>query len=318
MRAIHRKLIRDLLHMRSQAITIAAVLAAGSAMYVAYFSTFDSLQRTLASYYADYRFANLFTNVKRAPLSLLPRLREIDGVAQADARVVVDVTLDLPGVTEPMTGRLVSMDFPRDRPLNDVFLRRGRDPAPGREAEVLVSEAFADARGLGPGDAIGAIINGRRRELEIVGIALSPEYVYSIRAGDLLPDPARLGIFWMEREALGAAFDMEGGFNDVAIRLAPGASEPAVAAALDALLEPYGSFGTIPRRLQTSAWFLQNELNQLQTAGIVVPTIFLLVAAFLLNVSLNRIVAVQREQIAALKAMGYSNGDLAGTIRPGA
>ena len=311
MRAIHRKLLRDLLHMRSQAITIAMVLAAGIAMYVAYFSTFDSLRRTRASYYADYRFADLFTNVKRAPLSLAPRLREIGGVAQADVRVVVDVTLDLPGVSDPMTGRLVSMDFPRARPLNDVFLRRGRDPDPRREQEVLVSEAFADARGVGPGDRIGAVINGRRRELEVVGVALSPEYVYSIRAGDLLPDPSRLGIFWMERRAVGAAFNMEGGFNDVAIRLAPGASEPAVAAALDRLLEPYGSLGTIPRRLQTSAWFLDSELTQLETAGIVIPTIFLLVAAFLLNVSLNRIVAVQREQIAALKAVGYSNAELA-------
>ena len=311
MRAIHRKLFRDLAHVRSQAIAIALVLSAGIAMYVAYYSTFDSLQRTRATYYTDYRFADLFANAKRAPLSLASRFLEIDGVAQADARVVVDVTLDLPGITEPMTGRLISMDFPRRRPLNDVFLRSGREPDPGRPDEVLVSEAFAEKRGLGPGSDVGAIINGHRRDLRIVGVALSPEYVYSIRPGDLLPDPKRLGIFWMERRALGAAFNMEGGFNDVALRLSPGADEPAVMAAVDSLLEPYGSLGTIPRRLQTSAWFLNNELNQLETAGIIVPAIFLGVAAFLLNVSLNRIVAVQREQIAALKAVGYSNGELA-------
>jgi len=311
MRALHRKLFRDLAHVRSQAIAIALVLAAGIAMYVAYYSTFDSLQRTRAAYYADYGFGDLFANAKRAPLSLAPRFLEIDGVTQADVRVVVDVTLDLPGVTEPMTGRLISMEFPRERPLNDVFLRSGREPEAGRADEVLVSEAFAEKRKLGPGDMVGAIINGRRRDLRIVGIALSPEYVYSIRPGDLLPDAKRLGIFWMERRALGAAFNMEGGFNDVALRLSPGADEPAVTAAVDALLEPYGSFGAIPRRLQTSAWFLNNELNQLQTAGIIVPAIFLGVAAFLLNVSLNRIVAVQREQIAALKAVGYSNGELA-------
>jgi putative ABC transport system permease protein len=311
MRAIHRKLFRDLANVRSQAIAIALVLSAGIAMYVAYYSTFDSLQRTRAAYYTDYRFADLFANAKRAPLSLASRFLDIDGVAQADARVVVDVTLDLPGVTEPMTGRLISMDFPRRRPLNDVFLRSGREPDAGRPDEVLVSEAFAEKRRLGPGSQIGAIINGHRRNLRIVGVALSPEYVYSIRPGDLLPDSKRLGIFWLERRALGAAFNMEGGFNDLALRLSPGADEPAVMAAVDSLLEPYGSLGTIPRRLQTSAWFLNNELNQLQTAGIIVPAIFLAVAAFLLNVSLNRIVAVQREQIAALKAVGYSNGELA-------
>jgi putative ABC transport system permease protein len=132
-RALHRKLLRDLLAMRSQAIAIALVLAAGIAMYVAYYSTFDSLQATRATYYTQYRFADVFANTKRAPLALATRIRELDGVAQADVRVVVDVTLDLPGVTEPMTGRLISMDFPRERPLNDVFIRRGRDPEPGRQ-----------------------------------------------------------------------------------------------------------------------------------------------------------------------------------------
>lgn len=311
MRALNRKLIRDLRLMRGQAIAIALVLACGIAMYVAYFSTFDSLQQTRASYYADYRFADVFAGAKRAPRSVLQQIQEIDGVAQAEARVVVDVTVDLPGVTEPMTGRLISMRYPRGKPLNDLFIRRGREPEIGRPDEVLISEGFAEKRKLTLGDHVGAIINGRRRELHIVGIALSPEFVYALRAGDLLPDPSRLAIFWMEEQALGAAYNMEGGFNDVAIRLSPGASEQAVSLALDQVLSPYGSFGAIPRRLQTSAWFLNNELTNLETAGVYVPSIFLLVAAFLLNVSLNRMVAIQREQIAALKAVGYTNGELA-------
>jgi putative ABC transport system permease protein len=311
MRALHRKLVRDLRHSRGQVIAIALVLMAGVAMYVAYFSTFSSLQETRAAYYERYRFADVFARATRAPLSLVPALSAIDGVARVDVRVVVDVTLDLPAMAEPASGRLISMTFPRERPLNDVFLRRGRDPQPGRTDEALVSEAFAIAQGLEPGATVGAIINGRRRELRIVGVALSPEYVYSIRAGDLLPDPGRFGIFWMERRGLASAFDMEGGFNDVAVALSPGAPEPAVREAIERHLEPYGGFGTVPRRLQTSNWFLENEFLQLQTAGIFVPAIFLLVAAFLLNVSLNRLVAVQREQIAALKAVGYTNGELA-------
>ncbi|HEX5071024.1 MAG TPA: FtsX-like permease family protein [Vicinamibacterales bacterium] len=310
MRALTRKLLRDLRHMRSQAIAIALVLACGVAMYVAYFSTFDSLHQTVANYYADNRFADLFAGCKRAPRSLLDRIRSIDGVAQANVRVVVDVTADLPGVTEPMTARLISMTFPREPVLNDIFLRRGREPDPARPDEVLVSESFAKGRHLDLGDRVGAVINGHHRDLQIVGIALSPEYVYALRSGDLLPDPARVGMFWMEERALGAAYNMEGGFNDVAVRLAPGASEQDVAAALDRVLEPYGSFGTVPQRLQTSSWFLNNELRNLQTAGVYVPSIFLLVAAFLLNVSLNRIIAVQREQIAALKAVGYTNVEL--------
>jgi putative ABC transport system permease protein len=191
--------------------------------------------------------------------------------------------------------------------LNDVFLRAGRYLEPGRRDEVLLSETFARAHDLGPGDAVPAILNGRRRELRVVGLALSPEYVYNVRPGELMPDEARYGVLWMDRRALAAAFDLDGAFNDVVLRLLPGASAPAVIARLDDLLAPWGGRGAIPRSLQTSHWYLENELTQLRGSGRVIPAVFLLVAAFLLNVVLNRIVALERGPIAALKALGYGN-----------
>ena len=311
MRALQRKLFRDLWIVKGQALAISLVIAAGVAMFIAYLSTFQSLRYTQQTYYDRYRFADVFVSVKRAPLGLHDRIAQVPGVAGAVARVVVDVTLDVEGVTEPATGRLVSIEVPARPTLNDVFLRRGRRPGPGRPDEVVVSEAFARARGLGPGDGVGAIINGRRRELQIVGIGLSPEYLYSIRPGELIPDDARFGIFWMERRGLASAFDMEGAFNDLAVKLRPGANENDVIARLDAMLEPYGALGAIPRSLQTSHWYVHNELEQLQTVGLILPIVFLGVAAFLLNVVLTRIVSVQREQIAALKALGYTKRELA-------
>ena len=155
------------------------------------------------------------------------------------------------------------------------------------------------------------MINGRRRELRIVGLALTPEYIYTIRGGELIPDEKRFGIFWMERRALAAAFNMEGGFNDVVLSLMHGASEPEVISRLDDLLKPYGGLGAIPRKLQISHWYLENELLQLENIGAIVPIIFLAVAAFLLNIVLTRIVSVQREEIAVIKAVGYSNAAVA-------
>jgi putative ABC transport system permease protein len=206
---------------------------------------------------------------------------------------------------------LISIPAPRRATLNDLHLRSGRWVERGRPDEVLVGAAFADAHGLGPGSSVTAVINGRRRQLDVVGVALSPEYVYTVRPGELMPDDTRFGVFWMERRALAAVFDMEGGFNDVTLKLMRGASESDVLTRLDALLAPYGGFGAIPRAQQLSNWFLDNELTQLQTMGVAIPIVFLLVAAFLLNVVLTRIVSVQREQIAALKALGYSNFEIA-------
>jgi putative ABC transport system permease protein len=308
---LDRKLLRDLWEMKGQSIAIAAVIAAGAAMFVTYLSNFDSLRRTRALYYETARFADVFAALKRAPSSLEARFAAIPGVEVVATRVVADVTLDVPGMTDPATGRLISLPE-RDRPpLNDLYLRRGRWIDPTRPDEVLASEMFCEAHGFNPGDRVAAIINGRRRWLTIVGIALSPEYVFAIRPGELIPDKRRFGIFWMNRRALASAFDMEGGFNDVALRLARGASEQEVIAALDRLIEPYGGRGSLPRSLQLSAWTLENELTQLQTFGFITPLIFFGVAAFVLNVALARALALQRAQIAALKALGYSNGELA-------
>jgi putative ABC transport system permease protein len=280
-------------------------------MFVGYFSTFDSLFAARAAFYETARFADVFATLKRAPSSLERDIAALPGVSAVETRVVASVTLDVAGMTEPATGRLVSIPE-RGRPaLNDVYLRLGRWIDPTRSDEVLASEMFCDEHGLVPGDQVAAIINGRRRELTIVGIALSPEYIYAIRPGEIVPDARRYGIFWMGRRGLAAAFNMEGGFNDVSVRLARDASTPEVIADLDRLLAPYGGQGAIPQSLQMSAWTLDNELRQLQTFGFIMPLIFLGVAAFILHVALTRALALQRPQIASLKALGYANGELA-------
>ena len=309
--ALNRKLLRDLLEMKGQALAIAMVVAAGVAMFVMYLSNFDSLRRTQQAYYERQRFGDVFASLKRAPLSLQDRIAAIPGVADTDARVVAMVTLDVRGLDDPASGLLISVAADRRPPVNDVFLRSGRWIDASRPDEVLAGEGFVTANRLVLGDQIGAVINGRLRRLTIVGIALSPEHVYSIRPGEIVPDDRRFGTFWMERRALASAFDMEGAFNDVALALSPESSPQAVIAELDRLLEPYGGRGAIPRALQLSHWTLENELAQLQTFGFLLPLIFLSVAAFILNVALTRALALQRPQIAALKALGYGNAALA-------
>jgi putative ABC transport system permease protein len=307
MSALNRKLLRDLWAMKAQAFAIAMVVAAGVAMYVMYLSNFESLQETRRVYYERQRFGDVFANLKRAPMRIANEIAAIPGVSAMEARVVATVTLDLEQMTEPAAGRLVSIPADRRPQVNDLYLRRGRWIEPGRPDEVLASENFVTAHGLEPGDQIPAVINGRLRRLTIVGVALSPEYVYTLSPGEMVPDDKRYGVFWMDQQALAAAFDMEGGFNDVTLRLEPGTQTDEVLSQLDRLLEPYGGLGAVPRALQISHWMVSNELAQLQSFGFMLPMIFLLVAAFILNVALTRALALQRPQIAALKALGYDN-----------
>ncbi len=307
MTALNRKLIRDLLHLRGQVIAVALVVACGIATYVTMRSSYESLVVSRDVYYEAYRYADVFAQLKRAPESLAGEIRNLPGVATAQTRVVVEVTLDVPGLDEPATGRLVSIPEQRTPILNDIYLRQGRYVEPGRRDEVLVSEAFAQANQLQVGQSLGAVINGRWEKLRIAGIALSPEYVHEIRAADVFPDKRRFGVLWMSREALGPAFDMEGAFNNVTISLAPGASEAEVIDRLDDLLGRYGGLGAYGRSEQESHRFLADEIEQDRITGIIIPSIFLGVAAFLIHMVLSRLVSTQRDQIAVLKAFGYSN-----------
>ena len=308
---LDRKLVRELWKIRGQALAISAVIGAGLALYILMLSSYTSLEATQRSYYERYRFADLFASLKRAPERVVHQIREIPGVDVAQTRVVVGVNLDLDGMSEPAGGLIVSIPEQQTPILNDLFLRQGRYLEPGQPDEILASEGFAKANQIEPGDTINAIINGRKRRLTVVGLALSPEYIYNIRPGEFLPDERTYGIFWMGRRALASAYDMDGAFNDVVLQISPSGSLPEVAERLDRILDPYGGFGAIPRSQQTSHWYLNNELVQLKSMGAVIPAIFLTVAAFLLNIVLSRIVTVQREEIAAIKAVGYSNRSLA-------
>ena len=305
--ALNRKLLRDLWHMRGQVITVALIVASGIATYVTMRGAYESVERAQQQQYTRYHFADVFAQLKRAPNSLAAEIGAIPGVSVVETRVVVEVNLDVPGLDEPAVGRLVSIPERKQTMLNDLFLRSGRYLEPGRQDEVLVSEAFSSANHLEVGTSISAVINGRWERLRIVGVALSPEYVYEIRGAEVFPDNKRFGVLWLSREALGPLFNMEGGFNDVSIALAPGASEAGVLEQTDKLLEPYGGLGAYGRDDQVSHRFLTDEIAQDRITGIFVPSIFLGIAAFLIHVVLSRLVSTQRNPVGLLKAFGYSD-----------
>ncbi|HEX7650557.1 MAG TPA: ABC transporter permease [Noviherbaspirillum sp.] len=306
LRAIDRKLLRDLWRMRGQAFAIAVVAMCGIATFVTMRGGYEALLAAQASYYEHYRFADVFVNLKRAPTSLLARVQAIPGINEADGRVVFDASLDVPGLDEPATGRLVSLPDKPGTGLNRVHLRSGRLPLPEGSNEALASEAFAQANKLHPGDRLHAVINGKKEQLQIVGIAISPEYVAEMN-GNSFPDNRRFGVLWMARDQLAGAMDMRDAFNDLAVTLAPHASEERVIEQLDHLLAPYGSLGAYGRKEQVSHHFLDNELAQNRVSATIIPAIFLCVAAFLIHNVLLRITALQRAQIALLKSFGYSS-----------
>ncbi len=307
---LNRKLVRELWQMRGQALAIMLVIAAGTATYVMARCTMGSLHGTLEAYYTSHRFADVFASLKRAPRSILSQLEAVPGVQEVEARVVVPVKLNLPDLVEPANAKIVSLPAGEQPKLNKIHLRMGRMIEPYRSDEILISEGFAKVHGLHPGDELQAVINGHLRTLRIVGIALSPEYVFQIREGDLLPDDRRYAVLWMDEQALAAAFDLKEALNNVVAKVAPQAKVEPILQSFDQILGPYGCVGSIGRSDQSSHRFIDNELKELRGMAVVVPGIFLSISAFLLNMVISRWMLLQREQIAALKAFGYTRWEI--------
>ena len=304
MSMLHRKLRRDLWYYRGQILAVVLVMVAGIALFVSLRSMNGYLRTSLEDYYRRERFGDVFASLRRAPLSVAGDIAAIPGVAAVEARVVADVILDVTGAEEVVTGRLVSLPDTGPPALNRVVLDRGRLPV--HRGEVVVSAAFARAHHLVLDKRVGAVLNGRLQQLTIVGIGYSPEFVYEIRGGmEFFPDNRRFGILWIGRRELAGAFDLDGAFNDVVVRLERGAGERAVIDAIDGRLERYGGLGAYGREDHLSHRFVSDEIQETRVTSIFIPSIFLGITAFLLHIVLSRLVGVEREQIAVLRAFGF-------------
>jgi putative ABC transport system permease protein len=309
-KTLDRKLWRDLWHMKGQAFAIVLVITSGIATFIMFISAMDSLKLTRSWFYRDYDFADVFVSLKRAPESVKGQIAEIPGVSRVETRVVADVKLDIRDFPDPVTAKVISIPEEGGPLLNKLYIRKGRLADPTRDNEVVISESFEQAHNFKLGDTFGAVINGRWRTLVITGVALSPEFVLLMRPEALSPDFKRYGVLWMGRKALGTSYDMDGAFNDVALTLYRDAKPEDVLVRLDNLLERYGGLGSYGRKDQISHRMLNEEFKMLQRSAEIYPTIFICVAAFLLNVVISRMINTQRDQIAALKAFGYSNLDI--------
>ena len=307
MRMLDWKLLRDIRRLWAQALAIAFVIGGGVAMLLLAVGSHRSLDETRTAYYERHRFADVFAVVGRAPKVLIDQVAEIPGVAAVEVRIAKLALLDIPNYLEPATAQVISLPDIGEPKLNRLYMRLGRTPEPGRADEIVVNETFAEAHGFVLGSRFSAILNGRKRELLIVGTALSPEFIYTVGPGDIMPDDRRFGIIWMSEKALAGAYNLEGAFSSISLKLLRNASEREVIVRLDALLDRYGGRAAYGRKDQTSHAWLDHSLDMLNNMSRTLTPIFLLVSAFLVNLTLSRLVALEREQIGLLKALGYRN-----------
>jgi len=310
MHALDRKLLRDFQRLWRQALAIALVLACGVSILLTSYGMHRALQETRSGYYERNRFADVFTSARRVPNSVAEDIRAIPGVRAVETRITGYAILDLPEFPKTVVGRILSL--PPDGParLNVPLLRTGRLPDPDAPNEVAVNEPFALAHGFRAGDTFLANLSGQKRPLTITGTVMSPEFIYTIGPGALMPDNTTFGILWLPQVAAASAFDMTGAFNDVTLKLEPNTPTQPVIDALDTLLDPYGTLGAFDRSRHMSDGFIDAEITQLRSMAMILPPIFFAISAFLVSMVMGRIVALERSEIGLLKAVGYTNTEV--------
>ena len=313
MSVLNRKLRRDLLGAKGVLSAIIGIIAVGVACFVGMTSLYFDLDQSRRSYYARCRMADVWVELKKMPLAELDRLNDVPGIVEVHPRITFPVTVDLEGVEKPLSGRVISLPAIPAPVLNNIVLKRGSYFSDRRRDEVIVNDAFARARHVGPGDRIGLILNNRRQELLVVGTAISSEFVYLLGPGGLVPDPKNYGVFYVKRRFAEEVFDFQGACNELLGRIDPvrRGREQEILDRVETRLEPFGVASTTPLSRQASHWFLSNEIRGLWVTVMILPTLFLSVAALILNVLMRRLAEQQRTVVGTLKALGYGNRELA-------
>lgn len=311
MRTLDRKLLRNLFEMKGQALAIILIITCGVAAFVTVMLAYRGLTRSQHHYYAEYRMADLWAPVERAPRAALRELELVPGVRRVEGRIVFEVTVDLPEMAQPVSARILSVPERRRRVLNDLHLVRGRWFERDGTNQVIVAKRFAREHGLDVGDTLAVVMNNRKQKLRIAALALSPEFVYLIRGtGEILPDPKHFTVLWISQTFAEAVFDMEDAVNEVVATLERGASRDEMIEIFDDRLDRYGALGSYARKDQLSHNYLQNEIDGLKGSATMLPLVFLCVAAFVLHTLMDRLVRTQRGQVAVFRAFGYSVADL--------
>lgn len=307
---LNRKLIRDLKHLITPIISIGLIVAMGLGTFFGFTSTYYSLQLARDRFYQSHNFPDLFATVKKAPRSILESLTQLEGVQAIEGSLLQEGLMTLPQFDEPVIGRFISIPDGEQPVFSRIYLYSGRLPHPFSPQEVVINQAFAEAHGLKLGDTFQATLNGRKYPFVISGIGVSPEYIFALHPANPIPDDLHFGVIWMNQSALASAYDMKASFNQLAFRLGDSASSKEVKDKLDVILEKYGALGAIEKEDQVSNRYISEEIKQLRVQATSVPLIFFIVAAFILNVVLSRLVSTQRSEIAALKALGFTDSEI--------
>jgi len=304
-----KKSFRDLLEAKGQFVSALAVVIIGVLFYTGLYSALEGLSGAGQRYFTEYRLADLWSTVYRAPEGVVERIEAIPGVRMAEGRVVKDVRIFMEDRNAMI--RLISLPDEKRDTVNDIILKSGSYFSAGEGNQCIVSEDFFKANNMAVGQIIEPIVNGERIKLSVIGTAKSPEYTYEIRdAAELIPDHRKFGVVYVKKSHLQTILDFRGSVNDVCVLLNKDGDIKKVGDEMKRILGQYGLSGVIERKNQTSYAMFHSDETGLRSIAAIFPMLFFIASAAIIYITMTRMIENQRTLMGVLKALGYSDRDI--------
>lgn len=300
-----RKLFRDLWGNKVSNLAVIIVIAIGIMSYMAFSIAIDTINLSMLTFYEQGRFPDGYFTFISAPESVVRTIRQKEGVQEAEGRIVLDVRIES-GFGAPSDESKYIRLHSHTENIGKCILTKGNYPQYGT-SQILIAENFADANGLSLGDKIPIIASGKKSFLEICGIGQTPEYVYALRTtAQIFPDPINFSVGFVSQDAI-ERITGKSNITEIIYTVKEGYDQKEIEKKLETVLKNYGILRSYPKEDQLSNMLLHEELQQLSGSVIILPIIFLSVAAMILFIMIGRIVDKHRGQIGLLKAFGLSD-----------
>lgn len=314
MGVLWRRLMRSIGETAGQFIAMLTLIALGVGCYYGMNLALDNLERVQAAFYRDTRSADHYFYVQHAPVTLLPQIEAIPGVAQATARIQVDFKVLEDGLPIGI-GRLLSLDPDEADPINGLQVVAGPPPSmQSLQADFGIrayvdSQSFDEQR-LRLGSSLEILVQKRQATIIVTGAAASPDYLFKMRDNRQFPDRRDFIVLHISRRNAEKLLDMEGLANQFLIRYSPGANSLFVRERIQTLLEPYGLTASYTQQDQPSVKQVASQIDGLRSSSTLLPTGFFIAAAGIFYIILHRFIGLQQHQIGILRAIGCSTRDV--------
>lgn len=291
-------MLRDFKDHKAQFLSIFLMALIGVFAFTGISGEAVGLVDVSSSYYEDTNLADGWVYGEEIDDDVFSDIKSMEEIKDAQREMVVDTVANYSSDPE-ITLHIVE----GKQNISKFYLFKGKDFDPNDEEGIWIDKRFADGRNLDIGDKITLKFDGNKVSKTVRGIMYSPEYVYYIQEGSLLPDFSQVGFAYMPSK--GADFDIV--YNTIALDGYEELDEKDFKSALEETLGQKAYVQYVDRDNNVGIKTLQDEISQHQMFSGIFPAIFVLVSLLTLVTTMSRVISAQRMQIGTLKAMGYSN-----------